>query len=553
MTPLFVLIVVTVTLRVAGARGCLGCGSWPTALRGGLAAMFVVTGGSHFVGMREDLISMVPPALPDPGLLVTLTGVLELAGAVGLLWRRTAPWAAAGLSVLLVAMFPANVYAALEGLILGGAPAMALIPRTLLQVVFLAATLTVLACRIERPSTPHGPTGGRQGVRSGAAGSRREVGSRRRRWAAAPDGALLALLQAGPWHRSPGRACGRNRICAARGRSGSTRRVAARGRGRGGTRAAGAGELRLGGPAGTAADPCGACPDAGLGGAGVGAGVAVAALSATRLSGSDVVGGLGADVHCCRGGARSGVDRPDRRARWSPIRVVRRVSQRRPRAPSPQRSPSRSGAGRCCCWRPSRSGPRPRRTSRPDTRVPTSRLRSVADGPSGWCWGPRRWASSSVRTWPIPRSTPLWAPGRPPTPVPTWCARRRSGWPRWASWPGCGPIRCAWPVASPRLPMCPGFDRPGPRWAPQAAAGTGHDQCGAAGDGRGHVMAPVHMGHGGAGLRMIGIVISFHTAGMYALSPVFGCLADRRGRCPCSPRCRGTCRRLPGGRNRGPA
>ena len=45
-------------------------------------------------------------------------------------------------------------------------------------------------------------------------------------------------------------------------------------------------------------------------------------------------------------------------------------------------------------------------------------------------------------------------------------------------------------------------------------------------------MAPVHMAHGGAELRMVGIVISFHTAGMYALSPVFGCLADRHGRIP---------------------
>ena len=45
-------------------------------------------------------------------------------------------------------------------------------------------------------------------------------------------------------------------------------------------------------------------------------------------------------------------------------------------------------------------------------------------------------------------------------------------------------------------------------------------------------MAPIHMAHGGAELRMVGIVISFHTAGMYALSPVFGCLADRRGRIP---------------------
>jgi len=44
--------------------------------------------------------------------------------------------------------------------------------------------------------------------------------------------------------------------------------------------------------------------------------------------------------------------------------------------------------------------------------------------------------------------------------------------------------------------------------------------------------APAHMAHGGAELRTVGIVISFHSAGMYALSPVFGCLADRRGRIP---------------------
>ncbi len=155
MTPLIVLVVVTLALRAAGAAGLPRLRSWPNALRGGLAAMFLVTGGSHFVGMREDLISMVPPALPEPGLLVTVTGVLELAGAVGLLWRRTAPWAAGGLSALLVAMFPANVYAALEGLTLGGAPAMPLLPRTLLQAVFLAATLTVLASHLRARRRAH--------------------------------------------------------------------------------------------------------------------------------------------------------------------------------------------------------------------------------------------------------------------------------------------------------------------------------------------------------------------------------------------------------------
>ncbi len=155
MTPLIVLVVVTLTLRAAGAAGVPRLRSWPNALRGGLAAMFLVTGGSHFVGMREDLISMVPPALPAPGLLVTVTGVLELAGAVGLLWRRTAPWAAGGLSALLVAMFPANVHAALEGLTLGGAPAMPLLPRALLQMVFLAATLTVLASHLRTRRRVH--------------------------------------------------------------------------------------------------------------------------------------------------------------------------------------------------------------------------------------------------------------------------------------------------------------------------------------------------------------------------------------------------------------
>ncbi len=43
-------------------------------------------------------------------------------------------------------------------------------------------------------------------------------------------------------------------------------------------------------------------------------------------------------------------------------------------------------------------------------------------------------------------------------------------------------------------------------------------------------MTPVHMDHGGATLAVVGLVISVHVAGMYALSPVFGWLADRAGR-----------------------
>jgi MFS family permease len=48
------------------------------------------------------------------------------------------------------------------------------------------------------------------------------------------------------------------------------------------------------------------------------------------------------------------------------------------------------------------------------------------------------------------------------------------------------------------------------------------------------VMTPVHMGHAGGPegttLRLIGLVISVHVAGMYLFSPLVGMLADRAGR-----------------------
>ncbi|MEU5879305.1 MFS transporter [Spirillospora sp. NPDC047279] len=46
------------------------------------------------------------------------------------------------------------------------------------------------------------------------------------------------------------------------------------------------------------------------------------------------------------------------------------------------------------------------------------------------------------------------------------------------------------------------------------------------------VMTPVHLDHGDASLTVVGLVISLHIAGMYALSPLPGWLADRFGRVP---------------------
>jgi MFS family permease len=45
-------------------------------------------------------------------------------------------------------------------------------------------------------------------------------------------------------------------------------------------------------------------------------------------------------------------------------------------------------------------------------------------------------------------------------------------------------------------------------------------------------MTPVHLGHGGATVTVVGVVISAHIAGMYALSPLVGAAADRLGHVP---------------------
>ncbi|MEU4341577.1 DoxX family protein [Nocardia sp. NPDC023852] len=143
MAPLAVLAVVTALARLIGWLAGIGwLDSWPHATALGLAAMFALTASAHFLQPRRNaLIAMVPPRLPNPSALVTLTGILELAGAVGLVIPATADLAAICLIALLVVMFPANVRAARADL---GIKTMPLPLRTLVQVVFLAACAVVL-------------------------------------------------------------------------------------------------------------------------------------------------------------------------------------------------------------------------------------------------------------------------------------------------------------------------------------------------------------------------------------------------------------------------
>ena len=110
-------VIITLILGTLGARlvGWLGVDyvdSWSQAVAVGLAAMFVMTAVAHFMNpLRRDMIAIVPPRLPAAGLLVTITGVLELVGAAGLLYPPTRVAAAVCLFVLMLVMFPANVYA----------------------------------------------------------------------------------------------------------------------------------------------------------------------------------------------------------------------------------------------------------------------------------------------------------------------------------------------------------------------------------------------------------------------------------------------------------
>ncbi|MFJ7206037.1 DoxX family protein [Streptomyces sp. NPDC098789] len=139
MAPVIVLVVGWILARLAGLLGLSVLDGWQPALCVALALMFTLTGVAHFTGRRAEMIAMVPPALPRADLLVTATGLLELAGAGGLLLPVTRPLAAIGLTVMLLAMFPANVHAARSGLTLDGKPVMPLVPRTILQVVFVSA------------------------------------------------------------------------------------------------------------------------------------------------------------------------------------------------------------------------------------------------------------------------------------------------------------------------------------------------------------------------------------------------------------------------------
>jgi uncharacterized membrane protein len=137
MAVLIVLLGSWLVFRGIGWLGVSEFATWQASARYALAAMFVVTGTAHFNRMKHDLERMVPRAFPQPMLIIYVTGLLEFLGAAGLLLPKVRSVAGVCLIVLLIAMFPANIRAAREGLQMRGKPATALWLRAPMQVLFM--------------------------------------------------------------------------------------------------------------------------------------------------------------------------------------------------------------------------------------------------------------------------------------------------------------------------------------------------------------------------------------------------------------------------------
>lgn len=141
MAPFIALVVSFLLFRIIGLFGWSYFDDWHTSLRIAVAIMLLLTASAHWGKRRPDLIRMVPPAFPRKEWIVSITGWLEIAGAIGILLPKFSLAASICLVVLLIVMFPANVYAAREQLTIGGKPVPKLFVRVLLQIVFITAIL----------------------------------------------------------------------------------------------------------------------------------------------------------------------------------------------------------------------------------------------------------------------------------------------------------------------------------------------------------------------------------------------------------------------------
>ena len=103
-----------------------------------LAIFFVFAGVMHFVS-PDGYLAIMPPWIPWPRAMIALSGAAEIAGGLGILLPPTRRFAAIGLILLLLAVFPANIHGAMQGMSVSGrsVPAWLLWARLPLQGVLI--------------------------------------------------------------------------------------------------------------------------------------------------------------------------------------------------------------------------------------------------------------------------------------------------------------------------------------------------------------------------------------------------------------------------------
>ncbi len=98
---------------------------------------FALGGIAHFVAIETEM-RIVPPYIPWPRGAVLVSGVFELLGAAGLLWRPTRRAAGIGLFILTLAVTPAHFFMLQRPDLFPSIPYWALILRLPIQVALLA-------------------------------------------------------------------------------------------------------------------------------------------------------------------------------------------------------------------------------------------------------------------------------------------------------------------------------------------------------------------------------------------------------------------------------
>jgi uncharacterized membrane protein len=92
----------------------------------------------HFFRARATA-SIIPPIFPEHLFLAVITGVFEIAGAIGLFVPRIRSAAALLIAIMMVAIVPANIYVA--GKTIDGLPMPGLVTRTAMQAVYIVLVL----------------------------------------------------------------------------------------------------------------------------------------------------------------------------------------------------------------------------------------------------------------------------------------------------------------------------------------------------------------------------------------------------------------------------